>query len=219
MLELVSETRLGSGQSLVSASGAHRVDVQPDGNVVAFGPDQTLIWETGTGGNPGAQLEMRTDGSLAVVSGTGEVLWESVTAAGSVGARTVLQDDGVLTVLADDGSVVWSSTVTELVAGMPLVTGQSLVSANAAYRATVRPDGNLVVLGANDVPVWDTATGGNPQARLEMRPDGDLILVSKSGPVLWQSDTAGSAAARAVLGDDGVLALLAADGTTVWSSS
>ena len=53
--------------------------VQPDGNVVARGPDNRAIWTTNTAGNPGARLIMQTDGNLVVRRPDGRAVWQSGT--------------------------------------------------------------------------------------------------------------------------------------------
>ncbi|MGY1667511.1 fibronectin type III domain-containing protein, partial [Geodermatophilus sp. SYSU D00696] len=215
--QLGAGSQLVAGQGLVSANGSHRADMQGDGNFVVYrNVDGVPVWNSGTWNSPGAHVEMRADGNLAVVSEAGAVAWQSNTA-GSGGVRAVLGDDGVLSVQTVDGTVVWSSaapppvTSPELAAGERLTAGQSLVSANGSFRANMQGDGNFVVYGPDGASVWAAGTWGVPGAHVEMRADGNLAVVSEAGAVAWQSNTAGSGGVRAVLGDDGVLSVQTAE--------
>jgi len=53
-----------------------RVVMQADGNLVAYQPDGTAPWATGTDGHPGASATLRDDGDLVVSVGP-TVLWHS----------------------------------------------------------------------------------------------------------------------------------------------
>ncbi len=57
--------------------GAARIDMRADGNCVISNADGAQIWETATAGTPGARLRLDDEGTLAVVSTSGAVLWSS----------------------------------------------------------------------------------------------------------------------------------------------
>ena len=52
--------------------------MQGDGNLVFYGPDDSVIWSTGTSGNAGADLVMQTDGNLVIYKGSTPI-WASGT--------------------------------------------------------------------------------------------------------------------------------------------
>jgi hypothetical protein len=59
--------------------------MQSDGNFVIYNyqnfpnNDWRYVWDTGTNGNPGAVLGLRSDGNLMVIAPNGAVLWQSGT--------------------------------------------------------------------------------------------------------------------------------------------
>ncbi|POX90959.1 lectin [Mycobacterium kansasii] len=100
--------------------------------------------------------------------------------------------------------------------GQLLQRGESLVSNNGAYTLTLQEDGNLV-LAADGMPVWATATDGQDVVRAELQTDGNFVLYTPERPV-WHSDTVGSKSVRLVLQDDRNLVLYAADGPA-WATA
>ena len=71
-----------NGSALWSSNtGGHQTGylaMQGDGNLVFYGPDDTMIWSTGTSGNPGADLVMQSDGNLVLYNGS-NAIWSSGT--------------------------------------------------------------------------------------------------------------------------------------------
>jgi hypothetical protein len=99
--------------------------------------------------------------------------------------------------------------------GEKLEVGQSLTSANGAYKAILQDDGNFV-LYAGDQSVWSTETNGQSVVRAEVQEDGNFVLYTADKPV-WHSDTKGAKDVRLVLQDDRNLVLYGFDGPA-WSS-
>ena len=99
--------------------------------------------------------------------GQGLAIGESLA---SCDGHTVLamNDDGNLT-LSRDGAVVWSSE-----------------TQGAGVQALVEDTGELVVVDAEQEPVFVTDTAGFPEAHAELR-DGALALVDDDGTPLWDS--------------------------------
>src|SRR5574341_1169861 len=58
--------------------GGHAV-MQGDGNFVAYSPNGTPYWDTGTWGHPGAWVVMQDDGNLVVYDNANNPLWASNT--------------------------------------------------------------------------------------------------------------------------------------------
>jgi nucleoid-associated protein YgaU len=99
--------------------------------------------------------------------------------------------------------------------GEKLEVGQSLTSANGAYKATLQDDGNFV-LYSGDQAIWSTKTNGQSVVRAEVQEDGNFVLYTADKPV-WHSDTKGAKDVRLVLQDDRNLVLYGFDGPA-WSS-
>ncbi|HEX4518785.1 MAG TPA: Ig-like domain repeat protein [Gaiellaceae bacterium] len=207
---LAGGSSLTVGQSLLSRSGAYRLTMQADGNLVEY-QGTTAIWAPGT--NPGGvSVSMQTDGNLVVYGNDGVALWSSGTS-GDAGASLLLSDDGRLELVSPDGVVLWGAGV--LPAGASLVPVQSLISANGSYRLTMQGDGNLVEYHGATV-VWSAHT--NPGGtKLEMQLDGNLVVYGGAAP-LWASGTSGYPGAALVLTNDGHLEVSSRDGAVLWTS-
>lgn len=98
---------LRRGESLISANGRYRLDLQEDGNLVLY--RQTggaTLWSSGTAGMTVSRAVMQDDGNL-VIYGYGTPLWASNTA-GRPGSFLILQNDGNL-VIYQPTSPVWAS--------------------------------------------------------------------------------------------------------------
>lgn len=106
---------------LTSATGAFRLTMQSDGNLVLRALDDTnypfqvnyteVVWSSGTGNQFGnsAHCDMQaTDGNLVVYNAFNTPVWASNTQ-GNKGAFLRPQDDGNLVVYASDGRVLWAS--------------------------------------------------------------------------------------------------------------
>ena len=50
--------------------------MQSDGNLVFYGPDDSVIWQSQTSGYPNSHLNMATDGNLIIYQGS-TVVWQS----------------------------------------------------------------------------------------------------------------------------------------------
>jgi hypothetical protein len=50
-------------------------------------------------------------------------------------------------------------------------------------------DGNLVIYGPKDRPVWATATDRNPGARLIVQDDGNVVIYRANGTPAWATNT------------------------------
>ena len=78
-----------------------------------------------------------------------------------------------------DGNVVFYDAVGALWASGTQGTTVSLF---------MQSDGNLVLYRAANMPLWDTATYGNPGAQLAIQDDCNLVIRGPAGNVLWTSD-------------------------------
>ena len=57
-----------------------RLDMQADGNLVAYDAGNSPYWSAGTSGNPGAFTELADDGDLAIFNVQNQRVWHSDTA-------------------------------------------------------------------------------------------------------------------------------------------
>ncbi|MBT2478129.1 RHS repeat-associated core domain-containing protein [Streptomyces sp. ISL-94] len=107
--KLTAGTAILSGTSVASRSV--QLNMQADGNLVLTGiANNKVLWASGTAGNPGATGSVRADGSLAVISTTGTVLWSSGSGtAGSTGAYAMVKADATLQMYNAAGTSIWTS--------------------------------------------------------------------------------------------------------------
>jgi hypothetical protein len=98
-----------------SQSASAWLILQADGNLVIYRKrDGAATWSSGTGGHPGAVMQMQRDGNLVIYWGVapgnkyGPALWSSGTW-NNPGAYSLLQDDGNFVVYAADGHALWST--------------------------------------------------------------------------------------------------------------
>ena len=91
---------------LTSSDGRFTAYMQTDGNFAIYKAGSGVIWQSGTGGNPGARLSLQTDGNLVIYRTNGSAAW----ATGTFGANHYLrmQSDGNL-VLYRGALAVWAS--------------------------------------------------------------------------------------------------------------
>ena len=58
--------QLTAGQQLTAVGGRYSLVVQDDGNLVLYGAGQGALWSSRTWGQPGARLQMQSDGNPVV---------------------------------------------------------------------------------------------------------------------------------------------------------
>ncbi|MFV0457915.1 MAG: D-alanyl-D-alanine carboxypeptidase family protein [Actinomycetales bacterium] len=214
---------LSSGQSLSATShlrspnGLYTAQLN-DGNLVVWRSGFGTQWRSGTAPvDPGLKLQLRTDGNLMLITGSGKVRWASkVTGFTPSGVR--LGNDGNLAVLRSDGTVAWSTkTSTPQDSTDVLPSGAAVVSASGAARATMQQDGNLVVYKDGQA-IWESGTGGNGGARMVVTPGLGVAIVSLGNRVLWAAGTSTDDNSRMAIGDDGNFVVYNPAGEPVWGT-
>jgi hypothetical protein len=60
-------------------SGAAKLAMQEDGNLVVYAAGDKPLWASGTNGNPLATLRFQQDGNIVIYSATGKSLWATNT--------------------------------------------------------------------------------------------------------------------------------------------
>ena len=121
------------------------------------------------------------------------------------------------------GSVFALGTVAQMASATPsqltneqwLMPSQALTS-SCYYRATMQPDGNLV-LSSNGTasPYWSTGTAGRG-AYARMQSDGNFVVYNWADNPVWAASTRG---ARVVMQVDGNLVVYNASNSPLWSSN
>lgn len=206
---------------MASPDGKVTATMQADGNFVLT-RSGSVLWHTGTGGQPGATLRVQPDGNLVVYK-NGSPLWDSQT--GSFGAATLtLQNDGNLVMLLADGRPTWSRTTgvtgnrsSRLGKGYGMKAGQYLKSPDGNYQALMQPDGNFVVYRADGTVIWHTSTGGQAGASLLFQNDNNLV-VYKGSTAVWHAATTGLPGSYVTMQNDGNLVMYPTSGAATWSS-
>lgn len=222
-----------SGESLQSANGRNQLIYQPDGNLVLYGANKAVLWNSHTQSTPPGQLVMQSDGNLVIYDASGAARWASSEHGGSygpayAGSKLVVQDDGNLVVQAANGATLWQSGTGPrhdvLSAGQSLQPGQSLRSRNECFRLVYQTDGNLVLYGPNDAVRWNSGTQGTRPGQLAMQSDGNLVVYTADGGYPWASSGVGGtigpqyAGCRLVVQDDGNLVVYAASDAVLWQT-
>ena len=104
---IATNQKLDRGQWLRSGDGRYRLQMQTDGNLVAYNSAGRAIWATN---RTGAFAVVQSDGNLVEYAGGGTAVWASNTA-GSGANRLVMQSDGNLVLYAGSRAVWASNTV------------------------------------------------------------------------------------------------------------
>ena len=96
--------------------------------------------------------------------------------------------------------------------------GQTLTSKSGKYIFDFQQDGNLVLYGFNNTPIWSSWTASKNAAVLGMQSDGNLVLYSSTGKAIWDSQTAGNSPSSFVVQDDGNLVIYNSTSKPTWNS-
>jgi hypothetical protein len=186
-------------------AGSRTLATQPDGNVQLLRDDGSVVWSTGTAGNPGAFAALTQTGSLVVMSANGRaMIWSTNT---DVFDPSNVSDgkDGDI-----PGNIVPSS----------MERNDSVVSPNGKYRLSLQDDSNLVLYRTGGGATWSAGIQYSDAYRIVTLPTGDVQAVRANGSVVWHTATAGSPGARLRVQDDGDVVVYASDGKTMlWHSN
>ncbi len=99
--------RLYPDQQIVSANGSVALRYQSDGNLVLYGANGGVLWDTATWGSGAGRAEMQTDGNFVIYDASGTPVWASDTY-GS-GAYLKVHDAGYVMVHDASGVALWWS--------------------------------------------------------------------------------------------------------------
>lgn len=214
------------GQYIISPDNQNVLVLQQDANLVLY-DNFKAVWSSGTAGDQVSKLVMQSDGNLVLYSNTMKPLWDSQTQ-GNSNAWLNLQPDGNLVVYSSSNSPLWSTStilnpdnLSYVNTTMPdgyLYAGQSLYTANRAYRLVLQADGNLVLYNQSGKPLWATGTNGIPPGFLALQGDGNLVLYSQTGRPLWSTGTVGYSNDNLVIQQDGNLVLYSQNNVPIWNT-
>lgn len=98
---------LYQNQYLRSGDGRYSLRMQPDGNLVVYGPGNHALWNSRTFGNPGSWFAVQPDGNLVVYNSYGRALWWSGMKSNS--KLLSMQPDGNLVQYDNSWRALWSS--------------------------------------------------------------------------------------------------------------
>jgi len=126
----------------------------------------------------------------------------------------------IVTILILSVALVTLSTVDasdRLNPGETLRKREYLTSTNGRYRLVLQNDGNLVLYGPGNRPLWSSNTQGKTIEKCVMQGDGNLVLYFYGGQPAWASNTSGRPESYLVLQNDGNIVIY--EPVAVWSSN
>ncbi|MDR1032764.1 MAG: hypothetical protein LBL84_01985 [Candidatus Nomurabacteria bacterium] len=185
-----------------SGTGASRLVMQSDGDLVLYDSSNKALWHSNTSGNPGAYLKLQPDGNLVIYNKDSVAIWH-------IGRYSTNPNN----------TMRFSQTLPE---GRRMYPGQSIKSPNGKYVATLQVDGNLVVYSnvTKKHALWHSYTWDTPVKYLvNQAHDGNLVLYDSSGKALWHSNTWTSKTPSVLkMQDDGNLVLYKNTSGATWHS-
>lgn len=102
--------------------------------------------------------------------------------------------------------------------GTVLHSGDMLKSPTGCFVLIMQTDGNLVLYGSGNVPLWHAGTHGHAGARAELQTDGNFVVRGADDRALWNSGTQGRPAATLRVQNDGNLVIYDASDQPLWAS-
>lgn len=168
-------------------------EMQPDGNLVLYGPWREVRWASGTSGYSGAEAVLQDDGNL-IIYHAGNPIWAS---------NTRLVSDWADSRRFDAGFTLWRGSseqtsngrfelrldwdgnlrLTDRTTGA--ITWQTGALGTGASNASLSADGNFGVRDGAGNLLWQTYTGGNPGTYLALTPSGQLSLNRPARRAIW----------------------------------
>jgi hypothetical protein len=177
-------------QTGTGGTGANRIVMQTDGNLVIYTAQGVPVWQSGTSGNEGASLQLTDLGQLRILSAGSIPIW---TTRGLTGRSP-----------------------STLRPGEQLLRGQALVANKAVDRANFGLDGNFTATIGLSV-TWSAGTAGAGGAKLVMQTDGNLVMYTPTGRAVWFSGTGGNPGASFSANPDGSISIRSASGQVLWA--
>lgn len=118
---------------------------------------------------------------------------------------------------------VWPTAPTQgdrLLPGQGLKPGMSLRSADRRFALVLQFDGNLVLAGPQDQPLWAAGTSGHTDVfDVIMQGDGNLVMYNGENSAFWSSKTNGQAGAHLLVQNDGNVVIYNSAGKAIWATN
>lgn len=229
--EIPSETRIRSGDFLLSRDRQQSVVMQPNGDLALYiNGIESPLWSSKTYNNSGAYAVIQNDGNFVIYTTSNRPIWSSKTY--GAGASTLkLQDDGNLVTYKTGDIATWSAKTwnnaymikvhrgSQITSETRLMPMEYLRSPDYRYTLVMQNDGNLVLYSAKEHrPLWSSKTYNNLGAYAIVQNDGNLVVYTSLHQAVWSSKTNGAGASTLKMQDDGNLVMYKANGAATWSS-
>lgn len=180
-------------------TNAHVATLADDGHFVVFSRDGSITdLSSNAGLVPGPTLRVQNDGNV-VLYDNDAVLPRTPRWASDTNFR---RNPGVCRRL-EPNQVVYP------------VSSQPLASCNGLFRLVMDAEGRLSVIDPQNVPVFQSFTGG-PGSISIMQRDGNLVVYDIDDVPRWATGTSTVPGAYAALEDDGTLAVLDPNDVKLW---
>lgn len=106
-----------------------------------------------------------------------------------------------------------------LLPGQGVLAGGSITSMDNRFNMTMQTDGNLVLYGPQNQPLWNSNTNGHSNVYdVVMQIDGNLVIYDTSNNPIWASYTDGNPGAFLVVNIDGNAVIYDAKNETIWAT-
>lgn len=106
-----------------------------------------------------------------------------------------------------------------LLSGQGLLLGKFIKSADGRFTLIMQADGNLVLYGPQNQPLWASGTYGlNNVFDVIMQEDGNLVIYDTNNNPLWASSTFGHPGAILIVHIDGNAVISDTSNDTLWAT-
>lgn len=197
---LIVNQTMQANEYITSSNVQSVLIMQSDGNLVVYtGPGYVATWSSGTYGNPGAYVQLQSNGDVVVYSATGSLLWHS----GQYGSPSelLMQPDGNL-VEYGSGIAMWYTATghvdnTNLIGldrlnpSATMGPGNFIRSSDGRYIVILQSDNNFVEYGPGWHALWNSRSGASGGSYVVMQPDGNLVEYTPNNTAVWYTATGG----------------------------
>lgn len=223
---LIVNQTMRANQYITSSNVQSVLVMQSDGNLVLYtGPGYVATWSSGTYGNPGAYVQLQSNGDVVVYSAGGSMLWHS----GNYGSPSelLMQPDGNL-VEYGSGIAMWYTAtghvdntsfigLDRLNPSATMGPGNFIRSADGRYIVILQSDNNFVEYGPGWHALWNSHSGASGGSYVVMQPDGNLVEYTPNNTAVWYTATGGNGSSFATIQSDGNFVVYTTGGTPTWS--
>lgn len=223
---LIVNQTMQANEYITSSNIQSVLIMQSDGNLVVYtGPGYVATWSSGTYGNPGAYVQLQSNGDVVVYSATGSLLWHS----GQYGSPSelLMQPDGNL-VEYGSGIAMWYTAtghvdntsfigLDRLNPSATMGPGNFIRSSDGRYIVILQSDNNFVEYGPGWHALWNSHSGASGGSYIVMQTDGNLVEYTPNNTAVWYTATGGYGSSFAIIQSDGNFVVYTTGGTPTWS--